>query len=388
MSKVIRINDGSYTVSLRDSTGGSINLTTLENPAGSGDINFKSPNVVISGINNATLGTSNSIAYLFNDTATEIHAFGGASTIGIANQNSLTTIYGNLTVDTNLTVNHDVSVLGNLTVEGTLTTINSTTLTVDDGNLELGSRPTPTDITADGGGITLKGTTDKTITWYNDGNNNWTSGENWNLVSNKSYKINNTRLLTSDTLFPDSVNFYIGSPSGVLTINSQAIVGSLDATEINVATINLTNQITATPSAALFSKINLGIITGDNNSLITPTGTTAQRDAVPEVGYVRFNTTLSHLEVYDGTIWNELGNISSIITSATGSLITPSGTVLQRDNPAVAGYLRFNSELVRWEGYDGTNWVPMQTVILDLIDGGTYGAGEVPSSSFYDGGLF
>ena len=57
--------------------------------------------------------------------------------------------------------NNDLVVGGNLTVNGTTTTVNSTTLTVDDKNIELGSVDTPTNMSADGGGITLKGTTDK-----------------------------------------------------------------------------------------------------------------------------------------------------------------------------------------------------------------------------------
>ena len=52
-----------------------------------------------------------------------------------------------------------------MTVNGTTTTINSTTLTVDDKNVVLGDVETPTDTTADGGGITLKGATDKTFNW-------------------------------------------------------------------------------------------------------------------------------------------------------------------------------------------------------------------------------
>ena len=56
---------------------------------------------------------------------------------------------------------------GDLTVNGTTTTINSTTISVDDKNIELGSVSSPSDATADGGGITLKGATDKTITWTN-----------------------------------------------------------------------------------------------------------------------------------------------------------------------------------------------------------------------------
>ena len=57
----------------------------------------------------------------------------------------------------------DFTINGNLTVTGATTTVNSTTLTIDDKNIELGSTDSPTDTTADGGGITLKGTTDKTI---------------------------------------------------------------------------------------------------------------------------------------------------------------------------------------------------------------------------------
>jgi hypothetical protein len=65
-----------------------------------------------------------------------------------------------------------LTVSGNLTIDGTTTTINSTTITVDDKNIELGSVATPTDTTANGGGITLKGTTDKTIIW-NQSTNSW-----------------------------------------------------------------------------------------------------------------------------------------------------------------------------------------------------------------------
>ena len=65
---------------------------------------------------------------------------------------------------------------GNLTVNGTTTTVSSTTLEVADKNLELGKVSTPTDTTADGGGITLKGASDKTFNWV-DANDAWTSSE-------------------------------------------------------------------------------------------------------------------------------------------------------------------------------------------------------------------
>jgi len=78
---------------------------------------------------------------------------------------------------------------GNLTVNGATTTINSTTLTVDDKNIELASTASPTDALADGGGITIKGTTDKTIIFTN-ATGDFDISENVDVASGKKFKIN------------------------------------------------------------------------------------------------------------------------------------------------------------------------------------------------------
>ena len=80
----------------------------------------------------------------------------------------------------------DFTINGNLTVTGATTTVNSTTLTIDDKNIELGSTDSPTDTTADGGGITLKGTTDKTIVWEND-TNQWNVNQKWTENAGSSF---------------------------------------------------------------------------------------------------------------------------------------------------------------------------------------------------------
>ena len=72
----------------------------------------------------------------------------------------------------------NVVMSGNLTVNGTTTTIDTTNLIVEDKNIEMGKVSSPTDSTADGGGITLKGTTDKTIVWEND-TNQWNVNQKW-----------------------------------------------------------------------------------------------------------------------------------------------------------------------------------------------------------------
>lgn len=89
----------------------------------------------------------------------------------------------------------NLSIDGDLTVNGTTTTVNSTIVTVDDKNIELGSVNSPSDATADGGGITLKGTTDKELLWV-DSTDCWTSNQNFNLNSGSLvYKLNNTTVI-------------------------------------------------------------------------------------------------------------------------------------------------------------------------------------------------
>ena len=98
-----------------------------------------------------------------------------------------------------VTVNKDLVVSGDLTVNGTTTTVNSTTITIDDPNLVLNSIASPTDILADGGGITLKGDSDHTLNWVN-ATDAWTSSEHFNIASGKAYYINGTSVLNATTL--------------------------------------------------------------------------------------------------------------------------------------------------------------------------------------------
>jgi tetrahydromethanopterin S-methyltransferase subunit B len=93
----------------------------------------------------------------------------------------------------------DLTLSGNLTVNGTTTNINSTNLVVEDKNVILGDVATPSDTTADGGGITLKGLTDKTFNWV-DATDAWTSSEDFNLLTGKVYEIAGTSVLSGTTL--------------------------------------------------------------------------------------------------------------------------------------------------------------------------------------------
>lgn len=139
-----------------------------------------------------------------------------------------------------------VIIEGNLTVNGTTTSINSTTINIDDKNIELGSVDSPTDTTANGGGFTLKGTTDKTFTWANVGAY-WNSSEHINLVSNKGYKINGTTVLDSNALGAGILNS---------SLTSVGILTSLNVTNLSI-TADLSGNVTLTNSTPAFSNGNI-----------------------------------------------------------------------------------------------------------------------------------
>ena len=72
-----------------------------------------------------------------------------------------------LTVTNNVVVGGALTVT-NLTVNGTQTIINTTSLEITDKNIGIGSTSSPSDALADGAGLTIYGTTNKTITWERD----------------------------------------------------------------------------------------------------------------------------------------------------------------------------------------------------------------------------
>lgn len=98
-----------------------------------------------------------------------------------------------------VTTVEDLVVLNSYTVSGLTASIDALTLTIQDNNIEIGNVGSPSDVTADGGGITLKGATDKTIAWQNS-SDNWQFSEGISVSSGKAYHVNNVEVLSASAL--------------------------------------------------------------------------------------------------------------------------------------------------------------------------------------------
>ena len=132
----------------------------------------------------------------------------------------------------------DMTVSGDLTVGGSLTYLDTTTLRVADKNIELAYGDTPTDVLADGGGITLKGDTDHTINWTN-ATQDWESSDHFGVASGKEFRIDGTSVLNATTLGSGVVNSSLTNV-GVLT---ELTVDDIEINGDTISTVTSTGDL-------------------------------------------------------------------------------------------------------------------------------------------------
>ena len=188
-----------------------------------------------------------------NNTTNVIQANAG-SLIGSSLATNITSIGANTGTTT---VNNSLTVTGNLDVKGSTSFIESTVTQIADKNIELAVTTSPTDVLADSGGITVRGTTNKTLQWAY-ASSSWTSSENFDLSNGKTYKIGGTDVLTASSLGSGVTSSSLTSVgtlgtlvvgSGGLAVNSSSGISTTQTTfpllTTTATTINFASAATA-----------------------------------------------------------------------------------------------------------------------------------------------
>lgn len=384
-----------------------------------------------------TVGVANSLAnaLTINSPLTGT-SYNGSAAISIGLQNASDSQAGGVSIGAqtfagNKTFKDNVIVSGNLTVNGSTVTINSSTLSVDDKNIELGavvaiaslsstvnidagdanvivsstsglivgqaltkisgtgnfgtnpiitsitsatqftvspvhattgsivfSVGGATDVTADGGGITLKGTTDKTILWV-DSTDAWTLSEHLNIASGKSYRINGSDVLSSTTLGSGVVNSSLTSVGTLTNLTvTNTITGSVSGSAGSLSgtytfwgqsfngTQNVSGNLTSVGNITGSSGITITAGGSNQNVVLTPSGT----------GYTLLNGSVG---IGNSTPNNKL-TIQAGDNKDSGPIINLGGNAI---NQFESGRIRFTEVVTGaapfYEGaylhYDGSN---------------------------------
>ena len=198
-----------------------------------------------------------------------------ANAIYIDAENARVGIFTDDTPQYTLDVNGDTRIIGSLTVEGETITVQSETLLIQDKNIQLATGPggiaAGDDVTADGGGITLKSSSsngDKNLIWIN-ATNSWTSNQSFNLSNPvDTYKIAGSEKLTQDSLTN------ISSAPNLRTIATENGLNFLDIDNINIDenTIYSTGNLIIASDSGLILNFN-GNIAIQNSRKIIGAGT-------------------------------------------------------------------------------------------------------------------
>ena len=213
----------------------------------------------------------------------------------------------------------------------------------------------PSDLSADGGGLTVKGGTDKTFQWRGiDGGvtyNAWTSSEHMDLATGKKFRIGSTDIASETQIGPATGTLSLGA--GVTT-SSLTSLGTLTA-------LNVNGNIDCTGTGYLQ----------------LPSGTDAQRPGSPAEGMLRWNDTSNTFEGYDGTAWGALGGGGGGGTSIANG--TSNVSVAQDSDITItrAGVLKMTVK---------ANDIRFGNMRVRVNDGGKFEAGDQSDLLMYHDG--
>jgi len=286
------VNGGSY------GGAGTVGTFTVDaqgrlTAAGNTTIAVTSSNLDSTAVTAGSYGAANSVATFTVDAKGRLTAAGNtqisvtASQISDKGTNLVTGLTGTaneiavsnsgvgavtLSLPANVTISNNLTVTGDLIVNGNTTTLNTATLVVEDKNIVLANAASPTDITADGAGITILGATNKTLNWV-DATDAWTSSEHLDLAAGKVFKIGTSEVLSNTTL-----------GSSVVT-SSLTSLGTITVGTWNGTTVGLSYGGTGATTAS-GARTNLGLAIGTDvqaydGDLTALAGLTSAADTLP-----------------------------------------------------------------------------------------------------------
>jgi len=308
----------------------------------------------------------------------------------------------------------NVVMSANLTVSGTTTTINTTNLDVEDKNITLGKVSSPSDTTADGGGLTLKGATDKTFNWV-DSTDAWTSSEHITLSATKELRLADTDSShyvgfkaagTVGTNLVWTLPAVDGSANYLLKTDGSGNLGwaadsATDATKLPLAGGTLTGNLLidndkeirlyeADSNGSAYVGIKGATDKGSESSytISLPAAAPTANQILKADSSTPTNLTWA---TDSGGIPDTGGTFTGKVThNYTSSLRVPVGTTGQRDGSPSNGDFRYNSTNSKFEGYQGGSWGEIgggATGSADLLDiassSGTGGGGATFDGSRY-----
>lgn len=199
-----------------------------------------------------------------------------------------------------------------------------------------------------------------------------TTAINWQLVSNVQLAaiaaISTNGLIARTAAGTAAARSIAVSGTGLTVSNADGVSGNPTVTS-NATNANTASTIVARDASGNFSAGTLSLTglsySGNIDSTSTgyldlPVGTTAQRPGTPSSGMIRYNTSLSQFEGYNGAAWGQLGGGATgaggdTVFLENGQTVTTNYTLTTGKNAVSAGPITINSGITVTVP-SGANW--------------------------------
>ena len=351
--------------------GGDLAVNGTLTTVNSNTVNVDDKNLELGSVTSGTVSTTGTIGTVSGAGPFTATITGMSATAGIVPGSIITATAG--------TGNFGSGVMSVASVVSNTSITVSSTLTFTAGTVTNILGGVATDATANGGGITLRGATDKSIIWDLT-NNNWTSSENWNIPTSKTFKINNVSVLSSTVVLGltptiNATGFALagGTTSKTLTVSNTLTLAGTDSSTLNIGAGGTLGSAAFTASTAYIS-----------STLMTTLGDTIYGGASGASTRLAGNTTTTKQflgQTGNGTIsaapsWSALAD-ADIPTALTGksynglTLTSTTGTFT-----LAAGKTFTVNNTLTLSGTDSST--------LNIGTGGTLGTAAFTASTAYE----
>ena len=204
-------------------------------------------------------------------------------------------------VQGSIDITGDATISGNLTVNGTTTLVSTTNTTISDSLIELstGTTGTPSN---DAGIVIERGDSDNAFMGWDE------SADTFILGTTTA-----TGASTGDlTITAAPLSISALTLGGTAVTSTATELNTLDGITATTAELNYTAGVTSAIQTQLDAKAPTAdpTFTG-TDGIVIPSGTTEQRPVSPATGTMRFNTSTSRFEGYNGTAWVPIDTLYS-----------------------------------------------------------------------------
>lgn len=178
------------------------------------------------------------------------------------------------------------------------------------------------------------------------------------LMDSELANIAAVKALNQGVATTDSPSFVAISLNGVAVTSSAAELNLLDGVTATTAEINFIDGVTSAIQTQLDAKVARTSSTG---SAVVPAGTEAQRDGSPSAGFFRFNSDVGKFEGYNGSAWGSVGGGatgggSDAVFIENDQTVTTNYTITAGRNAMTTGPITINSGITVTVP-SGSNWV-------------------------------